>query len=284
MRRVTGVILFAVLALTFAPSAQGQPAPRRLAFAEVASTALQNNLQLRVAMLDVAVAEAQLAQARGAKNPQVSVSGSYTRSQEQAGQTLTFPNPFGPTPPEITVTLTPPDPNMLAVRLGVEFPLYTGGRLDAQIALAEANLRGARAVFARTAQLVVFSAEQTYLQILLGQENVTAAQRTLAQAEESLRVARAMAASSVPGTGRGSSVSVGSSDVASGRFSIAFSSACAFCDAVCARTSPCRAPATATSACSMSNSGAAPAWTRARATRRLSSACARVRCAAVTFS
>ncbi len=191
MRRVTGVILFAVLALTFAPAAQGQPAGRRLAFAEVATATLQNNLQLRVAMLDVAVAEAQLAQARGAKNPQVSVSGSYTRSQERPGQTLTFPNPFGPTPPEITVTLTPPDPNMLAVRLGVEFPLYTGGRLEAQIALAEANLHGARAVFARTAQLVVFSAEQTYLQILLAQENVTAARRTLAQAEESLRVARA---------------------------------------------------------------------------------------------
>src|SRR3990170_4559870 len=191
MRRVTGVILFAVFALTFTLSAAAQPTPRRLAFAEVASTALQNSLQLRVAMLDVAVAEAQLAQARGAKNPQVSVSGSYTRSQEQAGQTLTFPNPFGPTPPEITVTLTPPDPNMLAVRLGVEFPLYTGGRVEAQIALAEAGLRGARAVFARTAQLVVFSAEQTYLQILLAQENVTAARRTLAQAEESLRVARA---------------------------------------------------------------------------------------------
>src|SRR3989304_4100562 len=153
MRRVTGVILFAVLALTFTPPAQGQPAPRRLAFAEVATATLQNNLQLRVAMLDVAVAEAQLAQARGAKNPQVSVSGSYTRSQEQAVQTLTFSNPFGPTPPEITVTLTPPDPNMLGVRLGVEFPLYTGGRLEAQIALAEANLRGARAGFARAAEL-----------------------------------------------------------------------------------------------------------------------------------
>src|SRR3990172_4194198 len=141
MRRVTGVILFAVFALTFTLPAAAQPTPRRLAFAEVASTALQNNLQLRVALLDVAVAEAQLAQARGAKNPQVAVSGSYTRSQERPGQTLTFPNPFGPTPPEITVTLTPPDPNMLTVRLGVEFPLYTGGRLESQIALAEANLR-----------------------------------------------------------------------------------------------------------------------------------------------
>src|SRR3990170_4492394 len=133
MRRVTGVILFALLPLTFTLPAQGQPAPRRLAFAEVATTALQNNLQLRVALLGVAVAEAQLAQARGAKTPQVSVSGSYTRSQERPGQTLTFPNPFGPTPPEITVTLTPADPNMLAVRLGVEVPLH-----------ADAGVAGAR--------------------------------------------------------------------------------------------------------------------------------------------
>src|SRR3972149_1903071 len=102
MRRVTGVILFAVFALTFTLPAAAQPTPRRLAFAEVASTALQTNLQLRVALLDVAVAEAQLAQARGAKNPQVSVSGSYTRSQEQAGPTLPFPHPLGPTPPQIT--------------------------------------------------------------------------------------------------------------------------------------------------------------------------------------
>src|SRR3970282_2894987 len=103
MRRVPGVILFALLPLTFTLPAQGQPAPRRLAFAEIASTALRNNLQLRVAMLDVAVAEAQLAQARGAKNPQVSASGSYTRSQEQAGPTLSFSYTVCVTAPALTV-------------------------------------------------------------------------------------------------------------------------------------------------------------------------------------
>jgi outer membrane protein TolC len=91
----------------------------------------------------------------------------------------------------ISFTLPAPDPNIYAARLALQYPLYTGGRLESQIALAEANLRGARAVFARAQQQILFSAQQSYLQALLGQESVTAAQRALVQANESLRVANA---------------------------------------------------------------------------------------------
>jgi len=168
-----------------------QPASRRLSFAELASTVMQNNLQIRAASLDVAVARAQLAQARAAKQPQVGVSASYTRSQERGAQTITFPNPFGSSPPEISITLPAPNPNIYAARLALQYPLYTGGRLESQIALAEANLRGAQAVFTLAQRQILFSAQQLYLQALLGQENVTAAQRALNQANESLRVANA---------------------------------------------------------------------------------------------
>ena len=107
-----------------------QPASRRLSFAELASTVMQNNLQIRAASLDVAVAQVQLAQARAAKQPQVGVSASYTRSQERGAQTITFPNPFGSSPPEISITLPAPNPNIYAARLALQYPLYTGGRLE----------------------------------------------------------------------------------------------------------------------------------------------------------
>ncbi|MGH2625756.1 MAG: TolC family protein [Anaerolineales bacterium] len=190
IRLVLRSILAAVVTVAVSVPALAQPQPRRLTTAEVATVALQNNLRLRAAAFEVAVAEAQLGQARGARMPQVAVSGSYTR-QGLPGQTVSFPNPFGPVPPVITFTIPPADPNLLALRLSLQFPLYTGGRLESQIALAEANLRGARAVFERTKEQIVFAAQQTYLQALLGQENVAAAARAREQAAENLRVARA---------------------------------------------------------------------------------------------
>src|SRR5439155_1233648 len=74
--------------------------------------------------------------------------------------------------------------------LAISYPLSTGGRVEAQIALAQANLRGAQASFNRTKQQLVHSAEQIYLQGLLASESVAAARRALDAASESLRVAR----------------------------------------------------------------------------------------------
>lgn len=192
MKRVLTVLL---LLWAVAP-ARAQTAPRRLSFAEAATLAVQQNVGLRAAALDVAVAEAQVAQARAALSPQLSLTGSYTYLQ-QPGQTLTFPNPFAPAPPTVTVQLPPPEPNVVLLRLSAQYPLYTGGRLEAQLALAEANVRGARAVLERTKQQVVFQVQQAYLQLLLARENEAAARRAVAAAEESVRVARARLAAGV---------------------------------------------------------------------------------------
>ncbi len=191
IRMIAPLLLSVVFAGVLALPVRAQPAGRRVSFADVATAVVQNNLQLRAAAFEVAVAQAQLAQARGGQLPQVSLSGSYSRTQERSGQVLSFLNPFGPTPPVITITLPSPDPNIYAARLAILYPLYTGGRVEAQVALAQASLRGAQATFERAKQQVVYSAEQTYLQGLLAAENVAAAERALDQANESLRVARA---------------------------------------------------------------------------------------------
>jgi outer membrane protein TolC len=184
-------MIVAVVIGAVAHPVTAQPAGRRLSFPDVAAGVLQNNLRLRAAAFDVAVAEAQLAQARGARLPQAAVSAGYTRFGDRPGQPITIPNPFGAVPPVITFTLPAPDPVQFAARLSLQFPLYTGGRLESQIAIAEANLRGARAVFERTKQQTLFATRASYLQMLLAQETVAAAQRAQDQARESLRVAQA---------------------------------------------------------------------------------------------
>jgi len=75
--------------------------------------------------------------------------------------------------------------------VAITYPLSTGGSLEAQIALAQANLRGAQATYQRARQQVVYAAEQTYLQGLLAFESMAAAQRAIDAATESLRVAQA---------------------------------------------------------------------------------------------
>ncbi len=184
VKRVRRWFLFiGALALAVPQPAGAQAAPRRLSFAELATVVAQNNLSLRAAAFDVAIAQAQLAQARGARSPQVTATGSYTTGQQVPGTTATVGT--------ITITVPAPAPDQILLRLGVQYSLYTGGRLESQIALAEANVRGAQAVFTRTAQQVVFSTQQAYLQSLLARDNLIAAQRALEEAAEALRIAQA---------------------------------------------------------------------------------------------
>jgi outer membrane protein len=169
---IVSLLLAAFLAgaLPAGVGAEGaQPAPRRVSFADVTAAAVENNLQLRAAAFDVAIAQAQLIQARGGKLPQAALSSSYARTQELP---LLYPNVY-------------------ATGLAIAYPLSTGGNLEAQIGLAEANLRGAQATYQRTRQQVLYSAELAYLQGLLAAENAAAARRAMASAIESLRVARA---------------------------------------------------------------------------------------------
>src|SRR5256886_2095212 len=169
------IALAVLLALTTPASAQpfdiaqGGPAARQISFADVAAAVVQSNFQLRAAALNIAIAQAQLAQAQGGQMPQATLSGSYARTQE-------LPPPF----------LL--DPNIYAAGVAISYPLSTGGRVEAQIALAQANLRGAQARFNRTKQQLVHSAEQIYLQGLLASESVAAARRAPGAARENPRL------------------------------------------------------------------------------------------------
>lgn len=190
MSMILTVLLMLTMIVSTAAAQTPAPAARTLGLVEAITLALQQNQQLRVAAFEVAIARAQLAQARGARSPHVSGQASVTRTQEGSATTIMFFDHGA----LHTITIPAPSPNLYDARVTLQYPLYTGGRIEAQIALAEANARGAEATLERIKQQVIFGVRQAYFQLQLAQSGLQVAERGVAQATENLRVARARVA------------------------------------------------------------------------------------------
>lgn len=189
--QVLGLMTAITILATLVPQAVAQTtqAPRSLTLMEAITVAVQQNQQLRGAALEVSIARAQLAQARAAASGQVNAQASYTRLMEQGPTTIMLGG--------FPVTIPAPATDLYDARLVLQYPLYTGGRIEAQVALAEANVKGAEATLVRLTQQIVFEVRQAYLRMLLAQSGVETAERSLAQATENLRVASARVAAGV---------------------------------------------------------------------------------------
>jgi outer membrane protein len=166
-----------------------QTSPRPITLLEALTMAAQNSHALRVAAFEVTVARSQVNQAEALRRGQLTLGASYTRVNDRTSAIVI---PAGTLPPPLdTQTITIPipfNPNIYQVGVTYQVPLYTGGRNEAQMALAQANLKGAEAVLERVKQQVVFDVKQAYYSLLLAQAGIDVAQRTTAAAEENLRV------------------------------------------------------------------------------------------------
>ncbi len=180
--------LAAAAATGIRPAPAGAQAPRALTLAEALTTAAQSNLGLRIAAFEVTVARAQLNQAEAARTGRLVLTASYTRLEFPAGTIPGISTTF-------SVPITPL--NLYNAGLTYEYPVFTGGRIESAIALAQANLKGAEAALERVKQQVVLDVKQAYYQVLLAQAGIEVALRTLASAEENLRVTRSRVAAGV---------------------------------------------------------------------------------------
>lgn len=193
-----GLCAAALLAIAAGPlphAGAQAPAARPVTLVEALTAAAQNNLGLRVAAFEVIVARAQLNQAEAVKTGQLVLAASYTRINERDGGAIVLPAGTIPgIPGTITIPLPPPTPNLYSAALTYQYPVFTGGRIESGIALAQANLKGAEAALERVKQQVVLDVKQAYYQVLLAQAGIDVAVRTLASADENLRVARARVA------------------------------------------------------------------------------------------
>lgn len=193
--RPAAAVLLALAVAATPAAAQVQAPARPITLAEALTLAVQNNHALRVAAFEVTAARAQINQAEAFRRGLLTLNASYTRVNDRPGTTIVIPPGTIPGFPDpITITIPPPDPNLYTVGVTYQVPLYSGGRNEAQITLAQANLRGAEAALERARQQVVLDVKQAYFQVLLGQAGIDVAARTVAAAEENLRVARARVA------------------------------------------------------------------------------------------
>ena len=129
---VVALILMSVLlagALPAAAQGPAPPQPTQLSIGEALRLAVTQNQQLKVAAFEVAVARAQLAQARAGTAIQANVQGAYTRTQE--GVATSIPISGCGTPPCGDITIPAPSPNIYDARLILQYPLYSGGRIEA---------------------------------------------------------------------------------------------------------------------------------------------------------
>lgn len=200
MRRLAGVLVTAAVAAALAAFPRGASAqtPRPVTLVEALTLAAQNNHGLRIAAFEVTVARAQVAQAEAVRAGQLALTASYTRVNEREGSVIVIPP--GTIPGiivPITITLPPPSPNLYSAALTYQVALHSGGRIESQIALAQANLRGAEAALERVKQQLVLDVRQAYFQVLLAQAGVEVASRAVAAADENLRVARVRVAAGV---------------------------------------------------------------------------------------
>ena len=140
------VALLAGIAVAGAPTAQGQT------LEEALSLAYETNPELLAARADLRRTDESVTQAKGGWRPSISAAGSFGVTDvnaENRGVTTTDDHSF-PITGSITATQ----------------PLYTFGRVDAQVDQADANVEAARAGLFQTEQSTLLDAVVAYVNVI----------------------------------------------------------------------------------------------------------------------
>lgn len=165
-----------------------QPEPpvlsRTVTLSDAVEIALTNSPRVQAQAAEVAATRARAGIARAATKLQVSTATFAT--------TGTMPNIIaGPPGVEPTPLTAIPDRARLDQNVMGMYPIYTGGRLKAQLRSAEA-LVGAAASDARSSELdTALNAKTAFRRVLLGQRIMDAYQKRVDEARERVRIAEA---------------------------------------------------------------------------------------------
>jgi len=183
---LTGLLIFTVL-LSFSPRVKAA-AVQKINLDQALRIALENNLPYRMARDETAIAEAKKARARSGYYPKITFGGGITQLSEvpdivKLGDSLadlnnaldrladilnTIHNPYFQQLADALEQTEGPDDGLTyyGLKVRLEQPLYTGGRLDALNSQAQANLEYARANLEVTRQNLIFEVKKAYFTVL----------------------------------------------------------------------------------------------------------------------
>jgi outer membrane protein len=182
-----------LLAISLAPAAAlGQPAPLRLSLEDAIARAQVTSHRLREAMArsDAAAAAADVQGA--ATLPQMSVLGGYTRTNHVQA--------FGLLGPDAQFHLIYPDiPDNYSARLAVQWPFYTGGRLEALQRAARIDQRAAADRVTSAGSDVTLDVTRAYWALVTAGESLRVVRQSVERADAHLKdVRNRLAAGLVP--------------------------------------------------------------------------------------
>jgi outer membrane protein TolC len=150
--------------------------------------AINHNPRMAAAEARVARAEAGVAQAGAGREPAVSFRASG-RLQGPVPK-LHVRVPIGGVPVE-AVTVRAGRADTANVGVGVTWPLWTGGRVEAALGAARAQVEAAEADLQQAAEQLLYEVGAVYYNVLSARSARTAAAAALKRAQEDLRTARA---------------------------------------------------------------------------------------------
>ncbi|MBC7879897.1 MAG: TolC family protein [Anaerolineae bacterium] len=145
-----------------------------LSLSEAVRLSSQNNPEVQLAREDTTIAEAEVQIARSARLPLIGVGAAYTLANDNFFYTLS------------TGLGNIPRSSAGEFNLGLSLPLFTGGRLEAQEARADAQRDATRFDLSTSRRASLFAVRQAYYQAVLAQTQEQVYRDYVAQREATL--------------------------------------------------------------------------------------------------
>ena len=176
-----GIVILVTACAVWPMSVHGQEA-KSLSVQQAIELALRSNRRLQATAQQSEAAVSVVGQARGAFLPRVDIVEAFNYSDKP---TLVFSNlldqaSFKQKNFAINSLNAPTPLTNLSSQIRLEQPLFTGGRLSANLSQAEAAAEASRELTKRTEQEVVESVIEAYHQVLLAEGNLRVVDKALA--------------------------------------------------------------------------------------------------------
>lgn len=181
---------YACVALVWVLGAPGLALAETLTLDDAIRLALERNAGLRASSQQVEAAESQAKAARAGFSPQLNARYTVRRSNNPLDSLADKLNTrsIDPATDFTAEALNHPDYTTLhATEIGVQWPLYTGGRSVAEFGAARAHVRAAQDEHGRARERVIYETTVAYRGVQAAQAGLTVADEAVAAAERHAR-------------------------------------------------------------------------------------------------
>ena len=155
-------------------------APLALGLTDALKLALQNNLDYQSAQTDVQAAAARVVQAAGNRLP--SLSAGYAHEHTQSAGAFIIPTPNGK-PARIPISAT----NYDSVNETVQWAIYSGGAVEAQVGAADAGYAASQSQLAAARANVLRDTTNAYFQLIEARKAAAIADQAVVVAQDDLK-------------------------------------------------------------------------------------------------